>query len=315
MNKVAILTYKHISLFELGCATELFSLPRPEIKNWYQTDVICFQTEALETTGGMTLSPHQVNHLKNYQTLVVPCWSVNQPQVPKKIASEAKRLIKRGGRIISFCSGAFFLAEIGLLNNRTATTHWVYAEQFKQRYPQVEYLEDILYQYDGIVGCSAGSAAAIDLGLEVIRQDYGHQICNQVAKRMVMSPHREGGQSQFVETPISKRPDNLATTLDWAVKNLATPIDVDLLAIKSNMSRRTFDRKFRAALNLSPKEWINQQRVHLAKNILETTRDPIEIVAINSGFENALTLRHNFRKYLQLSPTQYRRQFGRSKEN
>ena len=310
MNSLAILTYDNVSLFELGCATELFALPRPEFDQWYQTEIVTFQSKPLNTTGGITLNTKRVKSLRKYDTLIIPCWSPSETRIPQALKAEVLALHRRGGRIISFCSGAFFVAETGLLDGCDATTHWVYAEQFKKKYPQINYLDDVLYIYDGVIGSSAGSAAALDLGLQVIRQDYGHKICNQVARRMVMSPHRDGGQSQFVETPVTHRPDHFALTLDWAIKNLIKPIDVTSLAVKANMSRRTFDRKFRASLNMTPKEWLIQQRLHLAKSLLETSREPIEIIAQNSGFDNPLTLRHNFRKYLKLSPSQYRKQFG-----
>ena len=310
-KKVAILTYDKLALFELGCAVELFALPRPEIKNWYQCEVITFNQSPMNATGNIKIQAKLVESLNSYNMLIIPSWPVKQSQVPQTLKQEIQSFHQRGGRLVSFCSGAFLLAELGLLNNKRATTHWRYAELFKQKYPLVKYVDDILYLYQGQIGCSAGSSAAIDLGLQVIREDFGYEICNQVARRLVLSPHRDGGQSQFVETPIEKRPNKFATTLDWAVDNLTACLSVSDLAAKANMSRRTFDRKFRAALNLSPKEWLTLQRLNLAKSLLETGNDSIELVAIQSGFENVLTLRHNFRKHLKLSPSQYRSQFGR----
>lgn len=311
MRHVAILTYDNLALFELGCAVELFALPRPEFKNWYQCDIITFDNTLLKATGGVRVEAKTVDSLADYDMLVVPSWPVHKPQVPANIKQQILSLYQRGGRLLSFCSGAFLLGELGLLNARKATTHWRYAEIFKRQYPSVEYVDDILYLYDNQIGCSAGSSAAIDLGLQVIREDFGYEVCNQVARRLVLSPHRDGGQSQFVETPIVKRPDRFSETLDWALDNLTASLSVSDLAIQANMSRRTFDRKFRSALNLSPKEWLTLQRLNLAKSLLESGKDSIELIATKSGFDNVLTLRHNFRKHLKLSPSQYRNQFSR----
>ncbi|WP_344799220.1 helix-turn-helix domain-containing protein [Litoribacillus peritrichatus] len=310
MKRVAILTHKYIALFELGCAVELFALPRPEFECWYQTDVVTFDDEIQTTSGGLLLQPKRVHHLDDYDMVVIPNWSASDSTVPAEIAESVRALYQRGGRVLSFCSGSFMLAEIGLLNDRQATTHWHYADRFKQKYPNVSYVDDVLYVYDGRLGCSAGSAAGIDLGIEVIRSDYGYEVANQVARRLVLAAHRHGGQSQFVETPVIKTPNQFSVTLDWALSHLDQDIDVNLLAQKANMSRRTFDRKFRASLNQTPKEWLTQQRLELAKRLLETTSDSVERVANSAGFENAMTLRHHFRKYLQLSPSQFRAQFS-----
>lgn len=311
-KKVAILAYDNVALFEFACAVELFALDRPEFRDWYRCEAVSFDEELLLTTAGIGLGVKTISSLRAYNMLVVPSWPVSESQVPANIKQKVLSFYQRGGRVLSFCSGAFLLAELGILDGRQATTHWRYAEIFKQRYPAVKYVDDILYIYDGIVGCSAGSAAGIDLGLQVIREDYGYEICNQVARRLVLPPHREGGQSQFVETLVAKRPDKFTQTLDWAIDNLSTSLHVDDLAYKANMSRRTFDRKFRAALNLSPKEWLIIQQLNLAKSLLESSNDSIETVALNSGFESVLTMRHHFRKHLKLSPSQYRRQFRRA---
>jgi AraC family transcriptional activator FtrA len=214
---------------------------------------------------------------------------------------------------VSFCSGAFLLAELGLLDGRKATTHWRYAEFFKARFPSVHYVDDVLYVYDGKIGCSAGSAAALDLGIEIIRQDFGYKIANQVARRLVLSAHRQGGQSQFVETPVLQSPGQFAKALDWALKHLSEAIDVNNMAERANMSRRTFDRKFRSSLNQSPKEWLTTQRLNLAKELLEMETANVEKVASLCGFESAITFRHHFRKNIGVSPGQYRKQFNKIK--
>jgi AraC family transcriptional activator FtrA len=308
--RVAILVDEDVALFELGCATELFALPRPEMPNWYETEVVSFNDRRLRATGGLWLQPKVVSGLSEYDMLIIPSWPINR-SVPAEIEQAVKNFSVSGGRILSFCSGAFFLGELGLLDGRSGMTHWRYAEQFKMRFPMTEYVDDSLYVFDGTFGCSAGSSAAIDLGIEVIRHDFGYQVANQVARRLVLAAHRGGGQSQFVEAPIPKQSKHFSETLDWAIQHIDQKIDVNILAEKANMTRRTFDRSFRIILNMSPKEWLIQMRIVRAKSLLESTRQNIDNVAYSSGFETAMAMRHNFRKHLGLSPTDYRKQFSK----
>lgn len=306
---VAILVDENLSLFELGCAVELFALSRPEIQNWFQTEVVSFNPDMLKATGGLKIQAKTVNCLSIYDFLIIPSWPINQP-VPSDIKRAVLDFFNSGGKVVSFCSGAFLLAEIGLLDGRRAITHWRYANEFKQRFPMTEYVDDVLYLYDGQIGCSAGSSAALDLGIEVIRDEYGYQVANQVARRLVLAAHRSGGQSQFVETPVSKIHNHFSGTLDWAIQNIDSPLQVNQLSDKANMSRRTFDRHFRKTLNMSPKEWLIQQRLERAKSLLESSIETIDYVAYKSGFETSTAMRHNFRKYLKISPSNYRKQFS-----
>lgn len=310
MHKIAILGHRSISLFELGCAVELFGLPRPEIPDWYQAEVVSFDKGPLESTAGVQLMAKTVSSLQRYNTLVIPSWPTSPEPINPALQSALVRFHRAGGRIISFCSGAFLLAELGLLKHRQATTHWRYADTFKSRYPDVSYVDDVLYVYDGKLGCSAGSAAALDLGIEVIRRDFGYTVANQIARRLVLSAHRGGGQSQFAETPVLETPGHFAKSLQWAMSNLNNTIDVNMLAARAKMSRRTFDRKFRSSLNITPKQWLTRQRLARAKELLENNNETIERVAEQSGFDNAITLRHHFRQQLGVSPTQYRQQFS-----
>ena len=310
-KRVAILVDEGLALFELGCAVELFALPRPEISNWYQTEVVSFNPNMLNATGGIQVQAKAVGCLSNYDLLVIPSWPINRP-VSNEIKSAVRDFFDSGGKVVSFCSGAFLLGEAGLLDGRKAVTHWRYANEFKQRFLNTEYVDDVLYLYDGQIGCSAGSSAAIDLGIEVIRAEYGYQIANQVARRLVLAAHRSGGQSQFIEAPIPKNQNHISETLDWVIQNIDSPLEVNQLAEKANMSRRTFDRHFRKTLNMSPKKWLIQQRLERAKSLLENSSQNIDNVAYNSGFETPIAMRHNFRKYLKISPSNYRRQFSSS---
>lgn len=310
MRNIAIMTYNNASLFELGCAVELFATPRPEITNWYQTEVISLDQGPHDTSAGLQISSKYVENLDQYDTLVIPSWPTDVKKIKGKLADEIKQFHNQGKCILSFCSGAFLLAAIGILNNRKATTHWRYSTKFKKMFPSIDYVGDVLYVYDGVLGCSAGSAAAIDLGIEVIRQDYGNKIANQVAKRLVMSPHRKGGQSQYVDPTTSHKPNQLADTLEWALNNIQSNFTVETMANTAKMSRRTFDRKFRSLLQITPKEWITQQRLNIAKELLEHNNTNIDLIADQSGFVNATTMRHHFRKVLGVSPRQYRDQFN-----
>ncbi|MEM7360970.1 MAG: helix-turn-helix domain-containing protein [Pseudomonadota bacterium] len=310
MQKIAILSYNGSALFELGCAVELFALPRPEFEQWYECDVVSFNPGPLKTTGGLTLSARQIESLHEYDCLIVPSWPTQISQLQGLLAEQVVEFYQAGKRILTFCSGAFLLAGLGLLNGREATTHWRYAEKFQSRFPAINYVPDVLYLYDGQIGCSAGSASAIDLGLEVIRQDFGRQIANQVARRMVISAHRKGGQSQYVETPVLPNPGRFAEALDWAIANIDRSYSIDMLADKANMSRRTFDRRFRSAFNMAPNQWLINQRLRVARQLLETEQSTVEQIATYAGFDNASSMRHHFRKSMGISPRQYRDQFA-----
>lgn len=310
MKNIAILTYDGASLFELACAVELFCLPRPEFEHWYQAKVISFDEGLHQVTGNVLLCVDRVTSLTEFDMLIIPSWPIFQANPVHSLVDEIKAFSQQKKPIYSFCSGAFLLAELGLLDDQDATTHWRYADTFKQRFPQVRYKDDVLYVFNNIIGCSAGSAAAIDLGIEIIRQDFGYAIANKVARRFVMSAHRKGGQSQFVETPLLEVPNQFSQALDWAVAHLSSTFSINQFALKAGMSRRTFDRKFHATFNLTAKHWLTQQRLNQAKNLLENESYSIEKVAECVGFDNAVTMRHHFKKQLGISPSQYRLQFS-----
>jgi AraC family transcriptional activator FtrA len=234
---------------------------------------------------------------------------LDQP-IPEKLATQVQRHAVQGKRILTFCSGSFLLAELGLLDNRSAMTHWRYADEFKQRYPKVNYIENELFTLDNELGCSAGSAAGIDLGLAVIAEDFGRAIANKVARRMVVSTQRQGGQTQFVQSPVPVVKNQFAASLDWALQNLNEGVDVNGLADKANMSRRSFDRKFRATFNVSPNVWLTEQRIARVKELLENETWSIDRISELAGFETATTMRFHFSKQVGIPPTAYRQQFG-----
>lgn len=307
--RVAILTYDQANLFELGCLVELFCLPRPEFENWYQAEVVSFTAGNLHSSGGLQIVAQYIDNLDSYDMLLIPSWPVEKKSIPADLRQALEHFHSQSKRMVSFCSGAFLLAEMGFLDGRSATTHWRYQQQFRKRFPNITYVDDVLYIYDEHIGCSAGSAAALDLGIEIIRRDHGYQIANHVAKRLVLSAHRTGGQSQFVETPILKVPQHFSLALQWATENLHKGLDINDLARKAKMSRRTFDRKFRSTFSMSPHNWLIDQKIELAKNLLESHNISIEKIADQAGFSNAMTMRYHFPKKLQTSPSEYQQHF------
>ncbi|RVT45693.1 AraC family transcriptional regulator [Rheinheimera sediminis] len=310
MHKVAILLGQSVASFELGCASELFALSRPEYPDWYQTDIISFHPGPFTATGGLQLLVPQVQDLACYDTILIPNWSVANPAPDQQLRQQLLAAYHRGARLISFCSGAFLLAELGILRDKAATTHWRYADEFQRRYADIRYQQNVLYCFDGQIGCSAGSAAALDLGLAIIRRDFGFEIANQVAKRAVISAHRQGGQAQFITQPLQKKTNLLSSTMDWALLHLDQPLAIEQLADKAGLSRRSFDRHFKASTGLSPLQWLVQQRLQLVQHYLEQGLHSLEQISVLTGFGSSLNLRQQFKKQLGISPGQYQRQFS-----
>ncbi|MEQ5808534.1 helix-turn-helix domain-containing protein [Alteromonas sp. NFXS44] len=309
--KVIILLTESLSLFEYGCATELFALPRDEFPVWYTTETVSLTDTHYAGLSGESLMCRRVSALPPCDLLVVPSFRASVVDVPDIYLRELQQHHARGGRTISFCSGSFLLAAAGLLDNRVATTHWRYASALKAQFPYIQFRDDILYHYDGQVGCSAGSAAGIDLGIEVIRCDFGHEAANNVARRLVLPAHRSGGQSQFVAKPVSAGNTSLSKSLEWAVRNLSHTLTISDIAAKANMTRRTFDRQFKRSFRMTPGMWLTQRKLEMARQLLESTQLPVETVAMRAGFENAASLRISFKKHISVSPGTYRMQFGR----
>jgi AraC family transcriptional activator FtrA len=213
---------------------------------------------------------------------------------------------------VSICSGVFVIAATGLLNGRRATTHWRYTEELARRYPEIQIEPQVLYVDEGSILTSAGSAAGIDLGLHIIRRDFGTVAANQVARRLVMPPHREGGQAQYIERPVSDEGSPwLAQLLEWAERHLAEDLAADRLALQAHVSKRTLARRFLETTGTTPADWVTGLRIARAKELLETTKRSVEEVAERCGFGSAFALRHHFRKRLETSPTAYRARFTR----
>jgi len=313
MRRVAIVAYDRLCTFEFALAVEVFALKRPELEvPWYDCTVCAVDRGPLRATGGVTFAAKGgLRTLERADTIVVPGWRDLGEPPPKALIAALRRAHARGARLVSICSGAFVLAATGLLDGRRATTHWRYTQRFAERFPRVELVPDVLYVEEGRLFTSAGSAAGLDLCMHLVRRDYGAAIANQVARRLVIAPHREGGQAQFVSEPVppAESGSQLAPALDWALRNLREPISVRRLARKAGMSERTFCRRFDAHLGTSPARWLIGQRVIAAQRLLETSALPIEVVAERSGMGTAANLRHHFREQIRTTPLQYRRSF------
>jgi AraC family transcriptional activator FtrA len=308
---VAVLVCDGVALFEFGIVMEVFALKRPELGvPWYDVAVTSFDPAPLRGTGGVGLIPtHDPRVLARAGTIVIPNWPKLEELPPPAMLDAVRAAYKRGARLLSVCSGAFVLAAAGLLDGRRVTTHWMHAEKLARRYPGVQVEPSVLYVESGRVYTAAGSAAGIDLGLHIVRQDYGADIANTVARRMVVPPHRDGGQSQFVATAVPPVEGSLAPLMEWASARLEQPLSAAALARKGRMSLRTLARRFETQAGTTPHQWLTHQRVLAAQRLLETTGLSIDRVAELSGFVTAETLRHHFRQRVGTSPAAYRRRF------
>jgi AraC family transcriptional regulator, transcriptional activator FtrA len=310
---VTVLGYPGMTAFELGIVTEVFGLPRPELDvSWYDLTICAERPGPLPMVGGAALTtPYGLDAFAAAQTVIVPgVPDVHADPSPELVA--ALRLAhRRGARLVSICSGAFAFAGAGLLDGRPATTHWRYATELRRRYPLVRVDADVLYIDDGDVLTSAGSAAGLDLCVHLVRRDFGPTVANAVARRLVVPPHRDGGQAQFIEAPVPADldDDRIARSMAWAVAHLAEPLTVAALARQAHMSTRSYLRHFARCSGTSPIRWLVAQRVQASLPLLETTGAPVEEVGVRVGFESPATFRHHFARAMRTSPSAYRRSF------
>ena len=310
-HTVAAVAFNGVPPFELSVACEVFGFDRSELSEpWYRFMVCAVEGRRVQSEVGFEIhTPYGLADLRRADTIVVPA----RPKGPvsPRLLDALRTAHKRGARVMSFCTGAFVLAEAGLLDGRRATTHWAHAEEFARLFPAVRLDPGVLYVDEGSVLTSAGTAAGIDLCLHVVRKDRGAEVANALARRMVVPPHRDGGQAQYVDDPMPDGPgaDLFAATIDWLRENLAEPTTVEELAHRSAMSPRTFARRFRATTGTTPMQWVLRQRVLLAQRLLETTDEPVERVAELAGFGSPAALRQHFQRQVRTSPTSYRRCF------
>jgi AraC family transcriptional activator FtrA len=311
---VVALAYDGLCTFEFGCAVEVFGLSRPEMgTDWYRFSVAAVEPGPLRATGGIrVLADGGLELLEEAGTIVVPGWRGARAPVPLLLVEALRRAHAGGARLVSICSGVFVLAAAGVLEGRRATTHWHYVEALRELHPHIQVEPDVLYVDEGDVLTSAGSAAGIDLCLHLVRRDFGPDIANRLARRLVVPPHREGGQAQFIERPVAPAREGarLGPLLDRMRARLAEEQPVAALADEAGMSARTFLRRFKAATGTTPGEWLLIERLGRARELLESGSRSIDDVAAACGFGSPATLRHHFRERLGTSPAAYRARFG-----
>ncbi|MFH8369751.1 GlxA family transcriptional regulator [Streptomyces sp. NPDC018031] len=312
-HRVVVIVDENSNPFELGCATEVFGLRRPEIgRRLYDFRICSAASRTLMRDGFFTLTGVAgLEAADAADTLIVP----NRPdvEVPRRpaVLDAVRRAHARGARLVGFCSGAFTLAEAGVLDGRRATAHWQWADSFRSRFPAVRLEEDVLFVDDGDILTAAGSAAALDLGLYIVRRDHGAEVANSVSRRLVFAAHRDGGQRQFIERPVPEVPDeSLAPVLAWAQERLGAPLTVPDLAARAAVSPATLHRRFQAQLGTTPLAWLTGERLALACRLIERGETRFEVVARRSGLGTAAHLRALMRRETGLTPSAYRQRFG-----
>ncbi len=309
---VTAILYDGLCTFEFGIVAEVFGLHRPEMgTNWYRFDSCAVEAGPLRAHGGFTLTPDRgPDLLDEADIIIVPGWKGAAVPVPEALTDRLRAAHARGARLVSICSGAFVLAATALLDGATAATHWRYAAALQAKFPKVRVDAASLYRSHDGVFTSAGSAAGIDLMIEIVKQDFGAEAANSVARRLVVPAHRSGGQAQFLERPVPvHRGGQIAPLLDRMREGLDQDWPVDRMAHEQGMSPRTFLRRFHDATGTTPGEWLIAERVEAAKALLCGGPRGIEAIAAAVGFASAHGLRHHFRARTGLSPSAYRQQF------
>ncbi|MFE0135495.1 GlxA family transcriptional regulator [Streptomyces sp. NPDC059037] len=309
MPTVALPAAGHLLHFELAVAYEIFgNPPREATRGWY--DVLLCGPGPVRV-GPFTVEPdHGLDRLADADTVIVPaCADIGDP-LPAELVDAVRAAHEAGARVASLCTGAFVLGAAGLLDGRRATTHWAHAAELSARHPRALVDPDVLYTDNGSVLTAAGKAAAVDLCLHLVHIDHGAAVANAVARRLVVPPHRPGGQAQFVSTPVQATGDHtLSHLLAWVQQRLDKPLTVTDMARKANTSPRHLGRQFRSVIGQTPLQWLLTQRVRRAQELLEATDDSIEAIALATGMGTATTLRRQFKRVVGVPPQIYRRSF------
>lgn len=314
---LAIVAYDQLRTFEYAIAAEVFALPRPSLGvRWYTPVVVSPDRGRLRGIAGVEIrADAPFDRIDEAQTIVLPGWRDFERTPPARLLAALKRAHARGARLLSICSGSYLLACAGLLDGRSATTHWLFTPLFRARFPAVSFADDVLYVDLGQIITSSGSAAGIDACLHLVRRDYGARIANQVARRMVTAPHRDGGQAQFVETPLSERPERsaagkLGTLLAYLRQHLEQPWTLASMARHALLSERSFVRQFRQLTALSAHAWLQRERIARARELLESTQLDHEAIAARCGYGTLETFRVAFRRVTGVAPGVYRQRFA-----
>jgi AraC family transcriptional activator FtrA len=308
MHRVVALVRPVQSTFELGCAAEVFGTVRAGVPQHYEFEVCTETPGTVPTSAGYAMSvPRGLSALASADTVLIPGWAPVEAPLSARVRRALLRAHSRGARLVTICSGVFALARTGLLDGRSATTHWARAAQLRREFPQVRVEPDVLYVDHGDVATSAGAGAGIDLCLHLVRKDHGAAHARLVARHMMMPPHRDGGQSQYAPSPPPT--DALDGLLEWAGARLGTQLSVSDLAAHLSVSPRTLARRFADQLGTSPGAWLLTRRVAEARTLLEETDLPVEAIAARVGLTSAVNLRRRFRAQVGTTPGAYRRVF------
>ena len=312
LTSVAVLVLDDVAPFELGVLCEVFGTDRTgDGFPGYDFALCSVDGGPVRTRAGYVIQPgHDLSPTATADLVAVPAHPVGTAAPPAAVEA-LRRAAERGARVLSLCSGAFLLGEAGLLDGRRCTTHWRYAAELARRHPTADVDPDVLYVADPPTYTSAGTAAGIDLCLHLVRQEHGSATATALARRMVVPPHRAGGQAQYVEAPVPRTAcgPTLEPLLSWLVTTLDRDHTVDSLAARAHMSPRTFARRFKAATGTTPHDWLVAQRVLLARRLLEDTDLGVDAVALRSGFGTAAMLRHHFTRRVGATPQAYRSTF------
>ena len=313
-HAVAVLAYDGLGMFGFAIACEIFGTAyRPDGNSpWYDLIICAERPGPVRLEGGLVLHvPHGLDALAHADTVIVPsCESPDGP--PPGVVHALRQAHDRGARLVSLCTGAMVLAAAGLLDGRRATTHWSDCPELARRYPRVQVDPSVLYIDDGDILTSAGNAASIDLCLHLVRRDHGTDVATRLARQLVVPPHRDGGQAQYIDAPVPQLQDGdlFADTMAWMQEHLAEQITITDLARRSAMSRRTFARRFASTTGTTPYQWLLRQRLQLAQRLLETSELPIDLVAAKSGFVTGANLRKHFGRVVRTNPQAYRHTFS-----
>lgn len=316
--RVAVLAFDGVSLFHLSVPGMVFGAERgPGGLPPYEVRYCAPTPGRVRTDQGMEIEvPAGLEAMADADIVVVPAWNHPEKAAPMALTDALRQAHARGAQVAGLCLGAFVLGDAGLLDGRRATTHWACRGLFARRFPQADFHPDVLYVDDGHVITSAGTVAAIDCCLHLVRQRHGADVANRVARLLVTPPHRQGGQAQYIEQPVPSLPSEhrLPGVMEWAREHLSEPLSLDVLAEVARMSRRTFTRRFREATGTTVVQWLVAQRVAKAQQLLETTDMPIERLATEVGFGTALSLRQHFAGQVRTSPSAYRRAFREGRQ-
>lgn len=309
---VVVLVHDQLCTFEFSIAAEIFGLSRPEMgSGWYRYASAGIEPGVLRAQGGLLVTATAGMELLEQADLIIAAgWKGAEVPVPGELVAALRQAWERGARLASICSGAFVLAATGLLSGKKATTHWRYSDKLRALYPDIAVDADVLYVAEERLYTSAGSAAGMDLMLHIVREDFGAEAANRVARRLVMPPHRSGGQAQFIERPVpADRHHRIAAVLELVRADLEAPWAVERMADAAAMSVRTFLRRFTESTGQSPSQWLIAERIAQAQRLLESSQLSVERIAALVGFGSVQALRHHFQHKLSVPPSEYRRMF------